>query len=895
MFPAPRIVYGGGNLAVQAAEGDEVTDIANIVDGKSYYIKGVRNVSKVATTFYLKFTDTVGSQSGTESKTTEGAQLITFIKNGEGSTYHLKTASGHYIAPGTSNGKITVSESPIAVTASNQSSKIRLSIGSGDNIWSIQKNTSAANFGGYKNTQTDITLIEGVPADTRKEIATIGALTPTSLAFGATGTFTLPIDFADGTTASDYAVTWESSNTEALLLDDNEYVAGTKKGNVTVTVSVEPVDDETYKPVSKEFTVNIYDPKGLTAGNPLTAAEAYDRIKDGDYDSDVSYYVSGIVTRFQGADIMSDNTSYRYYFSADGTATKEMLSYGGKGLNNVAFASADDLQVGDDIVVCGPMTLYSSQPEMNSGNYIYSLVRKTAPGLAYAVSSYDTYPNASFATPVLTNPNGLAVTYSSDDEDVAMVDHETGEVLIIDEGTAVITASFAGDATYRRGSASYTINVARTDAGFSFSAESQTVDLSQSEEISVTFSNPNNLTGIVFASSNEDVATISNTGVITRGAGTGTTVITATYAQTDQYRALTATTTITVNATTPYVEPAAGGYYVKVTSDAELTAGQYLIVNESKKMAFKSSLASSSLDASKNYFTFTLSEGKITANSTTTANEVTIDPEATTILTASGLYIGRESGENGMDKNAKTKYTNTFTFDKGNAVITGKGGIKLQCLNSSGSETFKYYKSNQLPVQLYKYVSNPAPSTVTVQVSTAGLGTYASNFDLDFSKVSGLEAYKASVDGTNVTLTQVTEVPAGEGVLLRVTNGSTDFSVPTTTGVSQWNDNALKRGTGAAVASEEGGKYNFILNIVDNSLGFYRAAGQTVAKNRAYLQTTTAAARIGISFDDATGIVHATADNVSSRERIVTDLQGRRVARPSRGLYIIDGKKTVVK
>ena len=155
------LVAGSGTM--WGAEGDEITSIANIVDGKSYYIKGVRNVSGNPTTFYLNFTDAIGSQSGTESSTTAGAQLITFHKQSDG-VYHLETALGNFIAPGTTNGKIQVAAAGINVTASNQSSKIRLSITSGSNTWSIQKNTSATNFGGYKNTQTDITLIEGPAA-----------------------------------------------------------------------------------------------------------------------------------------------------------------------------------------------------------------------------------------------------------------------------------------------------------------------------------------------------------------------------------------------------------------------------------------------------------------------------------------------------------------------------------------------------------------------------------------------------------------------------------------------------------------------------------------------------------------------------------------------------------
>ena len=154
MLLLSALVVGSGSA--WATEGDEITSIANIVDGQSYYIKGVRS----STTYYLTFTDATGTQSGTESSTTADAQLITFHLVSTG-VYTLETASGNFIAPGTSNGKISVSASGVNVTASNQSSKIRLSITSSGTTWSIQKNTSAANFGGYKNTQTDITLIEG--------------------------------------------------------------------------------------------------------------------------------------------------------------------------------------------------------------------------------------------------------------------------------------------------------------------------------------------------------------------------------------------------------------------------------------------------------------------------------------------------------------------------------------------------------------------------------------------------------------------------------------------------------------------------------------------------------------------------------------------------------------
>lgn len=85
---------------------------------------------------------------------------------------------------------------------------------------------------------------------------------------------------------------------------------------------------------------------------------------------------------------------------------------------------------------------------------------KLDPGLAYATASYNVNVGDSFTTPTLTNPNSLTVTYSSSDSDVAAVDETTGAVTIGSvAGSAIITATFAGNDDYNAGSASYTINV----------------------------------------------------------------------------------------------------------------------------------------------------------------------------------------------------------------------------------------------------------------------------------------------------------------------------------------------------------------------------------------------------------------------------------------------------
>ena len=126
---------------------------------------------------------------------------------------------------------------------------------------------------------------------------------------------------------------------------------------------------------------------------------------------------------------------------------------------------------------------------------------------------------------------------------------------------------------------------------------------------------------------------------------------------------------------------------------------------------------------------------------------------------------------------------------------------------------------------------------VSVTVTSANYATYVSDFDLDFTG-KGIKAYIAKADGTTgVTFTRVNKVPANTGVLLYKDGGTTE-EIPVLTGAAEdVTGNVFKPGTGAAVASvEEDHLHNYILNNVNKVVGFYKANGQTVGTNRAYIQ-----------------------------------------------------------
>jgi len=400
---------------------------------------------------------------------------------------------------------------------------------------------------------------------------------------------------------------------------------------------------------------------------------------------------------------------------------------------------------------------------------------------------------------------------------------------------------------------------------------------------------------ISFSSSYNDVATVSDEGVISLGTSTGTAIIKANFEQTDVYAAGTATCTVTVNPAGVTPEPNAAGYYQKVTDTKDITDGKYLIVYETDGVAFDGSRAT--LDAGENTKSISITDDKVDSDDDVDAISFTLASYdgGFSIQSASGKYIGRSTSSNGMDAD-DSKIKNTISISSGNAVIEGTGGYQLRFNSASGTSNyrFRYYASNkQKAVQLYKFVAGSAPSDIDIYVSAAGYSTYASNFDLDFTSVTNLKAYIAKEDNGAIKMVQVNKVPKGTGMLLRATDGGEkNYTVLTATTTDDITGNLFVRGNDEAVASDNGSNHNYILNVKNNQLGFYKANDNTVAKNRAYLQTTVAASRINLNFDEETTGIAEVKTNAKNE---IFNINGQRVEKTAKGLYIMNGKKFIVK
>ena len=111
-------------------------------------------------------------------------------------------------------------------------------------------------------------------------------------------------------------------------------------------------------------------------------------------------------------------------------------------------------------------TTYTSKPNASMilanlyVEYEAPVVELQTPVISFSETTVTATMGQEFELPQLTvEPAGLAVTYSSSDNDVATVDEGTGEVTLIGVGTTTITATTTATDEYESASASYTLKV----------------------------------------------------------------------------------------------------------------------------------------------------------------------------------------------------------------------------------------------------------------------------------------------------------------------------------------------------------------------------------------------------------------------------------------------------
>ena len=349
---------------------------------------------------------------------------------------------------------------------------------------------------GVKAYNISYTYTEGGTVKT--PIATLNGFTPTTVKLGDMDEFTLDATFAS-TDASDYEVVWTSDNTDVLDVagntDGNALYEAKAIGTANVTVRVEPVDDATYSAVSETYTVRVIDPNANDGSleHPYTVSEALAAIDAGEGVEGV--YAKGVVSEI----VTPFNSQYgniSYNISADGSTTSDqLLAYRGLGLNGAAFTSADDISVGDQVVIYGNLTKHNTTYEFAQNNYLASITSKQLTEIRLSGN----YPTT-FGEGAEFSHEGIEVTAYFDDGSIedATAKAEFSEPDMTMIGEQQVTVSYT-----RKGLTAtdvYTITIVETPRhNATFSVNGTTTTAQVKEGLAIEFpENPADISGKSF-------------------------------------------------------------------------------------------------------------------------------------------------------------------------------------------------------------------------------------------------------------------------------------------------------------------------------------------------------------------------------------------------------------
>lgn len=182
-----------------------------------------------------------------------------------------------------------------------------------------------------------------------------------------------------------------------------------------------------------------------------------------------------------------------------------------------------------------------------------------------------------------------------------------------------------------------------------------------------------------------------------------------------------------------------------------------------------------------------------------------------------------------------------------------------------------------------------------------GYATFSSTETPNFGDLpTGVSAYTLSIENdTKIVKSSFSGTLATtQGVLLENTTGNDVIvNLPVWNNPEEVSDNVLVSIPSATKLNQVvDGKTNYILTKVGGVVGFFKVntAGSYVNAGTAYISVSSNNARESYLFDDKETTSINAVEN-AKMEGQAYNLNGQRVAQPAKGLYIVNGKKVILK
>jgi len=197
------------------------------------------------------------------------------------------------------------------------------------------------------------------------------------------------------------------------------------------------------------------------------------------------------------------------------------------------------------------------------------------------------------------------------------------------------------------------------------------------------------------------------------------------------------------------------------------------------------------------------------------------------------------------------------------------------------------------------WFTNTANGENIITIPSCGWATFCSASALNYAGTDGLTCYAATFNTSAATVSinsLSSAVPANTGVILQGDEGT--YHVPVASSASAPSNNDLLGTTTALTTTSSYKYYALALDDSETSVGFKLVStGVTIPACKAYYRCASSNAPTFFNMEEEGGTTAIDAVEVAGEQdnTPIYDLQGRLVQNPTKGIYIKNGKKIIIK